>query len=394
MSVGWGQDCVDGVEVELWGECYNIEETTSLNLSNSDLTGEIPPEIGNLENLTILDLSNVGLNGQIPPEIGNLEKLTLVDLGHNQLTGIPPEIGNLTNLEYLGFNHNQLIGEIPSEIGNLTNLIHIRLNYNQLTGEVPSEIGNLVNLEILKLYNNQFNFVSDSICNLTNLFWSFGNYGNYDSNIYNNNLCPPYPECIEPYIGYQDTSECEEPSLCDEEIEVELWGECYNIEETTEIHIFDSGLTGEIPPEIGDLINLEWLYLSYNQLTGEIPSEISNLLNLEWLYLYGNQLVGEIPDSICNLVENDCFIGISNNQLCPPYPDCLTEEDIGEQDTSECIECTLGDINGDSSLNILDLVLISNLILDDDYNECGDTNSDGELNILDLVILVNIILDN
>ena len=127
---------------------------------------------------------------------------------------------------------------------------------------------------------------------------------------------------------------------CVDGVEVELWGECYNIEETTEIHIVDSGLTGEIPPEIGDLINLEWLYLSYNQLTGEIPSEISNLLNLEWLYLYGNQLVGEIPDSICNLVENDCFIGISNNQLCPPYPDCgegpITSEE--EQDTSNCEE--------------------------------------------------------
>ena len=59
-----------------------------------------------------------------------------------------------------------------------------------------------------------------------------------------------------------------------------------------------------------------------------------------------------------------------------------------------CIECTLGDINGDTSLNILDLVQISNLILEDGYDECGDTNSDGELNILDLVTLVNIILDN
>ena len=68
---------------------------------------------------------------------------------------------------------------------------------------------------------------------------------------------------------------------------------------------------------------------------------------------------------------------------------------IGEQDTSECEEeCILGDINGDSSLNILDLVQISNLILENGYNQCGDTNSDGELNILDLVILVNIILDN
>ena len=214
MSVGWGQDCIDGVEVELWGECYNIEETISLNLSNQGLNGQIPPEIGNLENLMMLDLSNVGLNGQIPPEIGNLENLTIVDLGHNQLTGqIPIQIGNLTNLEYLGFNHNQLIGEIPSEIGNLTNLTHIRLNYNQLIGEIPSEIGNLVNLEILKFYNNEFTFVSDSICNLTNLFWSLGNYGNYDSNIYNNNLCPPYPSCIEDYVGYQDTTDCSSMSI-------------------------------------------------------------------------------------------------------------------------------------------------------------------------------------
>ena len=180
---------------------------------------------------------------------------------------------------------------------------------------------------------------------------------------------------------------------CVDGVEVELWGECYNIKETTEIHIFDSGLTGEIPPEIGDLINLEWLYLSYNQLTGEIPSEISNLLNLEWLYLYGNQLVGEIPDSICNLVENDCFIGISNNQLCPPYPDCLTEEDIGYQDTSECIN--IGDVNGDLEINVLDVVTLVNIIMvNGEYTEYGDMNYDGYLNILDVVTLVNFILDN
>ena len=33
MVVGWGQ-CIEGEEVELWGECYNIEETTVLDLSD------------------------------------------------------------------------------------------------------------------------------------------------------------------------------------------------------------------------------------------------------------------------------------------------------------------------------------------------------------------------
>ncbi len=56
MSVGWG--CIDGIEVELWGECYNIEETTSLILPNSGLTGEIPSEIGDLMNLELLWISN------------------------------------------------------------------------------------------------------------------------------------------------------------------------------------------------------------------------------------------------------------------------------------------------------------------------------------------------
>ena len=50
MSVGWGQDCIEGVEVELWGECYNIEETIELNYSYITL-GEIPSSIGELTNL-------------------------------------------------------------------------------------------------------------------------------------------------------------------------------------------------------------------------------------------------------------------------------------------------------------------------------------------------------
>jgi len=39
-------------EVTLWGEVYSVEDTDSLDLSNNQLTGSIPPEIGNLTNLT------------------------------------------------------------------------------------------------------------------------------------------------------------------------------------------------------------------------------------------------------------------------------------------------------------------------------------------------------
>ena len=52
------------------------------------------------------------------------------------------------------------------------------------------------------------------------------------------------------------------------------------------------------------------------------------------------------------------------------------------------------DINADGLTDVLDLVLILNLILIDEYNEVGDVNGDGVLNILDIVIVINIILYN
>ena len=60
-----------------------------------------------------------------------------------------------------------------------------------------------------------------------------------------------------------------------EEGEVELWSECYSIENTTDLDLSYGGLTGEIPPQIGNLTNLISLILKENQLIGEIPSEIS-----------------------------------------------------------------------------------------------------------------------
>ena len=77
------------------------------------------------------------------------------------------------------------------------------LSNNQLTGSIPPEIGNLTNLEYLYLYNNQLTgVIPESICDLTL------NFTDYHFNISNNQLCPPYPSCIENYVGVQDTTNC------------------------------------------------------------------------------------------------------------------------------------------------------------------------------------------
>ena len=44
-------------------------------------------------------------------------------------------------------------------------------------------------------------------------------------------------------------------------------------------------MTGPIPAELGNLTNLEHLFLGGNELTGPIPAELGNLTNLGWLEL-------------------------------------------------------------------------------------------------------------
>ena len=123
---------------------------------------------------------------------------------------------------------------------------------------------------------------------------------------------------------------------------IELWNECYSIENTTSLDLYANRLTGVIPPEIGNLVNLEGLYLASNQLSGEIPSEIGNLVNLIDLYLSSNQISGEIPESLCNIYPNLSYFQITHNQLCPPYPECI-EDYVGYQDTSNCEQVSIID---------------------------------------------------
>ena len=181
---------------------------------------------------------------------------------------------------------------------------------------------------------------------------------------HDNNSCLYLDECGQcggenesmDVCGVCDGSGLNDNNCCDGE--VQLWGECYNIETTHTLHFSYDQLTGEIPSEIGDLINVITINLDNNQLTGEIPSSIGNLTNLEWLFLNDNQLTGEIPSELGNLINLNYFRlddnqlsgvipieicnqgvsnpGVYNNRLCPPYPSCITQINIDSQDTSNC----------------------------------------------------------
>ena len=86
------------------------------------------------------------------------------------------------------------------------------------------------------------------------------------------------------------------------------------------LSLLRNGLTGEIPPELGALASLEWLYLGVNDLTGEIPSELGALANLERLYLANNRLTGEIPPELGALVNLEGLFLFGNLDLFGTLP--------------------------------------------------------------------------
>lgn len=215
-----------------------------LDLSQNQLSGEIPPVIGALDGVTRLALWGNQLRGSIPAALGDMTSLEWVALGINQLTGsIPPELGNLPNMAEMDFSFNQLSGSIPAEIGNLTNLTWLGLWSNRLSGPIPPELGNLTNLVLLDLDHNR--------------------------------LSGPFP------------------------------AEFANLVNLERLWLHNNRLTGEIPSALGTFTNLQVLDVHNNELTGRIPPELGDLENLRYLGLTGNRFTGCVPAALAEVPRND-----------------------------------------------------------------------------------------
>ena len=68
-----------------------------------------------------------------------------------------------------------------------------------------------------------------------------------------------------------------------------------------------------LPPEIGNLTNLEILELQYNERLKSLPPEIGNLSKLKTLALWSSDLLESIPPTIMNLNLKYFSIGRAPN---------------------------------------------------------------------------------
>ncbi|VAH25501.1 unnamed protein product [Triticum turgidum subsp. durum] len=288
----------------------NVSSLRSLLLAQNILIGSIPETLARIPNLTVLGLSYNSFSGYVPATLYNLSSLTFFSLRNNTFIGqIPSDIGHsLPNLETLAMGLNQFRGSVPDSLTNMSKLQALDLSSNLLTGVVPS-LGFLSDLSILLLGNNTLEagdwaFLT-SLTNCSQLLIL-----SVDGNILNGSL---------PRTVGSLSTKLQRLSFGRNQISGNIPAEIGNLVDLALLDMGQNMLSGQIPPSVGNLSNLFILELSRNRLSGQIPSTVGNLPQLGQLYLDDNNLSGNIPVTI-GQCKRLAMLNLSVNHLDGSIP--------------------------------------------------------------------------
>ncbi|KAL4271495.1 hypothetical protein GQ457_13G030200 [Hibiscus cannabinus] len=337
------------------GEMTNIDVSTiefptslmKIDLSNNKLYGKLPSWIGNLSSLDTLVLSNNSFEGSIPMEFCNLYSLQFLDLSQNNLSGSIPSCFNPPYLHHVHLHGNRLNGPLPLAFHNSSSLVTLDLSGNNLSGSIPKWIDTLSSLSVLLLKANHLQggipvqlckLYSLSIIDLSQNMFSGpipSCLGNLTLPTAENKILPQGLFTLHTYsisseiLGSsklaKGSDEQYPSSYTDESIELTTKSGSYSyvgfiLENLAAIDLSCNKLTGQIPPELGNLSEIHSLNLSHNNLIGVIPSSFSKLKQLESLDLSYNNLTGEIPNQLVELNSLEDF-SVAHNNLSGSIPE-------------------------------------------------------------------------
>ncbi|XP_044497502.1 receptor kinase-like protein Xa21 [Mangifera indica] len=261
----------------------NCKNLRHLDVDGNPLNSILPSSIGNLSvSLESIYMSESNISGNIPKEIGNLSSLVEIQLHDNELIGsIPVAIDGLKKLQGLSLENNNLEGFIPYSLCHLNELVELHLDGNKFYGSIPACLGNLTTLRKLFLgFNKLTSFIPSNLWNLKDIL-----YFDLSSNFLNGSL----------------------------PLEIE------NLKVAINIDLSRNLISGSIPIAIGSLENLQNLSLAFNRLQGSIPETFGKLTSLEFLDLSSNILSGSIPKSLEALIYLK-YLNLSFNQLSGEIP--------------------------------------------------------------------------
>ncbi|KAG7586990.1 Leucine-rich repeat [Arabidopsis thaliana x Arabidopsis arenosa] len=297
-----------------------LPSLSALLLSNNLLEGEIPISLFNMSSLWILDLSANSLVGDIPPRVSSRTPIVLL-LQDNYLSGVIPDtlLGNVTILD---LRNNRLSGNIPKFID--TRIISILLlRGNNLTGCIPHQVCGLRSIHLLDLANNRLNGSIPSC--LSNTSFGLGKkdtfYG-YDTGVIstsaeNDRVYFKSLLVLDPFsMEYDTNTQTKIEFATKHRYDAYMGG---NLKLLFGMDFSENELSGEIPVELGGLLELQALNLSHNNLSGVIPESFSRLENVESLDLSFNRLHGRIPPQLTDL-SNLAVFNVSYNNLSGVIP--------------------------------------------------------------------------
>ncbi|KAK3430317.1 hypothetical protein EUGRSUZ_E01853 [Eucalyptus grandis] len=311
---------------EIPGDLGSLLKLRRLNLYANNLAGSVPSSIGNLSLLEILYLTQNNLGGSIPQVLGCLPNLHLIGIGFNSLSGtIPSSLLNLSSLILFDVAHNQIQGTLPAGIGlKLPDLEFFSVTENQLEGPIPPSISNYTKLDVLQIGSNKFFGKVPSLENLFKLscFQIFGNQ-----------LGSGKPEDLSFLCSLTNSTNLEYVSIgknkfafyaTKNQISGELPKEIRNIVNLEVLFMNLNHLSGVIPSNFANLQNLRILQVSHNNLRGIIPSFLGNLTKLIELHMGGNNFHGQIPSHLSNC-QSLYLLDLSNNNLSGAIPQQLID---------------------------------------------------------------------
>jgi Leucine Rich Repeat len=193
----------------------------------------------------------------------------------------------------------QLSGEFPSNLGRvLTSLQSLLVPVNTLSGTLPTTLLEMEQLAYLELHYNRFRGP---------IATEWMSHAWRGINLAGNSITGPIPTEIGNLVELQNLI------LLENKLTGPIPTEIGKMSALEGLQMYDNHLSGSVPTEVGRLLNLQTLDLSENNLTGTIPSQIGNLSSLAMLSLHTTNLGGKLPEQLYDAVDLTSLVLRNNN---------------------------------------------------------------------------------